>query len=226
VNAGSLRALPGVLATAAVVTYAWIFTVSRMNGMHMGPGQLGTFSFFVATWTAMMAAMMLPSAPVRRIRRLRVVAPFDAAYVAVWLLFGLTAYEAVRLVASANIAALAWHRDGAAVSGAVIVAAGLYELTPVKRRCLARCRSLEPAPLSGLRYGASCIGSSAGLMAVLFAVGVMSLGWMVAVAALILVEKAAFFGARIVPAAAIGLIGLGVWVAVAPASVPGLVPPM
>ena len=106
----------------------------------------------------------------------------------------------------------------------------MYELTGLKRGCLRRCRAgsdRAAAPLrAGVRYAGNCVGSSAGEMLVLFAAGVMSLPWMLLVTVLVFVQKVPRGGARLVAPIAALLIGLGIWIAVAPSSVPGLTLPM
>jgi predicted metal-binding membrane protein len=98
---------------------------------------------------------------------------FAGSYLAVWALFGLAAYALYR-------------PHGTAAAGALTLAAGLYELTPLKRECRRRCqRSVR----SGLQFGVYCVGSSIGLMVMLVALGVMSVAWMALVAALVLVQK-------------------------------------
>ena len=107
-------------------------------------------------------------------------------------------------------------RAGPYVAGSVIVAAGLYELTPLKQRSLRRCRAAPPsrnALRCGLAHGLDCVGCSGALMALLFAVGVMSLFWMAVVAAAVFLEKVAPHGDRLIGPIALVLIGLGVWVA-------------
>jgi predicted metal-binding membrane protein len=109
----------------------------------------------------------------------------------------------------------------------VIVAAGLYELTPLKRLSLRRCRSAPHgnAFRSGLEHGFDCVGSSGALMAVLFVLGPMSLFWMAVVAVVIFVEKVLPRGPRLAPVFAVAVVALGIWVGVSPASVPGLTEP-
>jgi predicted metal-binding membrane protein len=178
---------------------AWVFSVRRMTGMGMGSG-LGSLSFFVVTWTAMMAAMMLPSA-LPAARGLDGGAPlaFAVSYITVWGLVGFAAFAAYRGI----------H---AAAAGMVVVAA-MYELMPLKRRCLARCRngvgSETNGVAAGARYGVHCLGCSAGLMLVLLALGAMSVTWMLIVAALVFVEKVPRFGASLVEPVALLLAGLG-----------------
>jgi predicted metal-binding membrane protein len=119
----------------------------------------------------------------------------------------------------------------------VIGLAGAYQLTPLKRVCLRHCRTpfhwvlhrwregpLGPARM-GLEHGGYCVGCCWALMVVLFAVGVMSLAWMAVVAALIFAEKVLPVGERLSAAFAVALVVLGIWVAVAPASVPFLTRP-
>jgi predicted metal-binding membrane protein len=213
---------------------AWGVTVDRMRGMDAGPGtDLRGVGWYLGIWVTMTAAMMLPSAApaARHVARLARRVPtllFTAGYLAVWTGYGLLAYGVFQLVTSFDISWLAWDRGGPVAAGGVIVAAGLYELTPLKRLGLRRCRS---APLggnafrSGLAYGLECVGCSGALMAVLFVLGVMSLFWMAVVAVAIFAEKVLPRGPRLVPAFAVALVVLGIWVAVSPASVPGLTEP-
>jgi predicted metal-binding membrane protein len=140
---------------------------------------LGSFASFASLWVVMMAAMMLPSAvpaTVRQVqvdRRLRTAPLFVAPYLAVWALVGVAVFALYR------------PHDSVA-AGSVVIAAGLYELTPIKRhfreRCLERTRS-------GIEFGYCCVASSIGLMAVLLALGVMNIAWMALVALAVLVQK-------------------------------------
>jgi len=224
-----------IASTLLLAAAAWLVTVLRMRGMDMGPGtDLGSLSFFAGVWTVMMAAMILPSALpaiAALADRRRRTAPvlFAATYVAVWAAAGLGAFVAYRGIRAAGLGFLAWDRAGAWIAGAAVVAAGLYELTPLKRASLGRCRA-DPRSgnpvAAGLRYGASCVGCSAGLMLVLFAVGVMSITWMIVVAALVFVEKVPRVGASLPAPVAFALVAAGVWIALDAASVPGLTPPM
>jgi predicted metal-binding membrane protein len=110
----------------------------------------------------------------------------------------------------------------------VILGAGIYELTPLKRLSLRRCRSGRhpgSALRSGFAHGFDCVECSGALMAVLFVLGVMSLFWMAVVAAAIFAEKVLPHGARLAPLLAVALAALGIWVAVSPESVPGLTEP-
>jgi predicted metal-binding membrane protein len=192
---GSTTTLAALL---LLVAAAWAISVRRMTGMEMGMG-LGSLSAFIVTWTAMMAAMMVPSALPAALE-LDGLAPlrFTASYVAVWGIAGFAAYAAYRGI----------HAGGAAV----VLAAAAYELTPLKRRCLAGCRDGVRTDANGLaagvRYGVHCVGCSAGLMLVLLALGAMSVTWMLVVAALVLVEKVPRFGASLAGPVALLLAGL------------------
>src|SRR5947199_9629508 len=134
-----------VLVAGAVA--AWALTVDRMRGMDAGPGtDLGGLGWYLGVWVAMTAAMMLPSAApaARHVARLACRVPtrlFTAGYLAVWTGYGLLAYGIFRLVTSFDIGWLAWDRGGPYAAGAAITAAGLYELTLLKRVSLRRCRS-------------------------------------------------------------------------------------
>lgn len=128
----------------------------------------------------MMAAMMVPSAMPALAHRVaaregeRHRTPlFVAVYIAVWALAGIVLWQL-------------YQQPDPVVAGALVVGAGLYELTPLKRECRRRC--LERAQ-SGLRFSLNCLGSSIGLMLVLVAIDVMSVPLMCAVAAVALMQK-------------------------------------
>ena len=163
--------------TAAVLALAaacWFVAVREMSGMDMGAStQLGSFASFVGLWAAMMAAMMLPGAIPVALRATQRLTPFVASYLALWTLVGIAVYAVYR-------------PHGTALAGAVVIAAGLYELTPLKRRFRQRCREQSG---TGIAFGVACIGSSIGLMLALVALGVMSVAWMVVIAAIVVVQK-------------------------------------
>jgi predicted metal-binding membrane protein len=244
------RAAPAALLLAAILA-TWVVTIERMRGMDAGPGtDLGSLGWYVGVWVTMMAAMMLPAAlpmvmlfsriAADRSRRGRPFVPtwvFVGGYLAVWTVYGLAAYGVYRGIVAAGPGFLAWDRGGPYVVGGAVAAAGLYELTPLKKACLRHCRSPLHYVLGGWRdgwlgafrmgaeHGAYCVGCCWGLMVVLFALGVMSLFWMALVAAVIFVQKVLPGGDRLAGAFAAVLVGVGIWVAVAPASVPGLTQP-
>ena len=230
---------------------AWIVTFGRMEGMDAGPGtHLGGFGWYVGIWLTMMAAMMLPSvAPMvlafsrishERSRRGRSYVPtwvFVGGYLLAWAGYGVTAYGVFRAITAIDPSFLAWDAGGAWIAGSAIAAAGIYQLTPLKRVCLSHCRTplhfilqgwkegWSGALRMGLVHGGYCVGCCWGLMLILFALGVMSLFWMVVVAAIIFAEKVTPFGARLLRALAVAFVLFGIWVALAPGSVPGLTQP-
>ena len=203
-------------ATLGLAAACWAAAAWLMDGMDMGLAtRPGSFGFFAAAWVTMMAAMMLPGAApaVARNARLsggiRPAVLFTIAYLAIWALAGLVAYGLDR-------------PHGSLAAGIVVIAAGAYELTPVKRHYRRRCR--EEAG-SGLGYGLCCAGSSIGLMAMLVALDVMSLFWMSVVAVLALVQKLLPARAAIDIPVALALIGLGLVIVVNPSLIPALMPP-
>ena len=229
------RERTGALFLLGAAAIAWVVTVQRMDGMDAGPGtDLGGLAWYLGVWVTMTAAMMLPSAvpaarAVARAARGVPALPFAVGYLAAWTAYGVAAYGLFRLVTAFDTDWLAWDRGGPWATSAVIVAAGLYELTPVKRELLRRCRD----PIDVERHGAlrtglanrrDCGVCCLGLMAVLFALGVMSVLWMAVVAGVILVEKVVPWLA-VTRVVAVALIAVGVWVAVSPSSVPGLTEP-
>ncbi|MBA2642955.1 MAG: DUF2182 domain-containing protein [Actinobacteria bacterium] len=238
-----------VLLAGALV--AWVVTIERMQGMDAGPGtHLGGFGWFLGVWVTMMAAMMLPSvAPMvlafsritqERSRRGRTYAPtwiFAAGYLATWAAIGLLAYALYRVLVAADPGLLAWDEYGPPVAGGAVALAGLYQLTPLKSVCLKHCRTplhfvlhdwregYVGALRMGGEHGAYCVGCCWGLMLILFALGVMSLVWMALLAAVIFAEKLTPFGQRLSRALAVVFVLFGIWVALAPGSVPGLTQP-
>src|SRR5438034_2658699 len=187
---------------------AWAVTIDRMRGMDTGPGtDLGGLGWYLGIWVTMTAAMMLPSAAptARHVARLACRVPtllFTTGYLAIWTGYGLLAYGVFRLLTSFDIGWLAWDGGGPYAAGVVIVAAGLYELTPLKRLSLRRCRSARhpvSALGSGLAHGVDCVGCSGALMAVLFVLGAMSVFWMAVVPVAIFADKVLTHGTRLAP---------------------------
>jgi predicted metal-binding membrane protein len=236
------RLIPTAAALLAAALLTWVVTVQRMRGMDAGPGtDLGGLGWFIGIWVTMMAAMMLPStAPmVLLVRRVTTSATwlFVLSYLVVWTAYGLAAYALYRLVVRADASFLAWDRGGPYVAGGAIALAGIYELTPLKSVCLRHCRSplhflmrrSLDGPIAtvrlGVGHGAYCVGCCWGLMVVLFALGAMSLLWMAVVAGLIFVQKVLPRGDALTRVFAVAFVAAGVWVAAAPASVPGLTQP-
>ena len=181
---GGMIARPAILPLLLVIGIAWVIVVLGPDGMGMG------LAVFVAAWTIMMAAMMLPSAaPLVLLygRGASARAPWmlGAGYLAVWAVAGIPAYAAHELLPMT-------------VSPFALAAAGVYQLTPVKASCLKRCRT--PADFLvqrwgrgpfriGLEHGAWCLGCCWALMAVLVLVGMMGLVWVVGLTAVVAMEK-------------------------------------
>jgi predicted metal-binding membrane protein len=211
---GQTAALTATLGLAAA---SWVVTVRHMNGMDMGVATpLGSFPFFVGLWVSMMAAMMLPGAAPAVLRhahasgRLRAVPLFVGSYLAVWTLVGGAVYALYR-------------PHGAVAAGAVAIAAGLYEFTPLKQHSRRRCRdSVRP----GFQFGLYCVGSNIGLMLIVVALGVMNVTWMSVIAVLMLAQKLLPAKPAIDVPVALAIVGLGVLIVIAPSSVPGLTPAM
>lgn len=188
---------PALAAILGVAAAAWVVTVIRMSGMDMGTGtMLGSFPFFLSVWAPMMAAMMLPgaapaAAPGRSAAGL---IRYLGSYLAVWTLVGVALFAVYRP-----------HTH--TVAGVMLLTAGIYELTPAKRRLREMCR----AHLStGLGLGVCCVGSTAGLMLVMVALGPMSLTWMALVAAVVVVQKLAPPNAFIDIPVAVAILGLAI----------------
>jgi predicted metal-binding membrane protein len=206
-----------LVATLGVAAVAWVVALRQMSGMDMGGAtELGSLGAFMAVWVPMMAAMMLPGAVpavsrfVRASGRVLAAPVFAGAYLAVWSLVGIAVY-------------VLYRPHGTAVAGALTIAAGVYELTPLKRECRRRCRA---DVRSGSQFGLYCFGSSIGLMVLLVALGVMSVDWMFVVAAIVVAQKLLPLRAAFDVPLALAIVALGALVVVAPSFVPGLVVPM
>src|ERR1022692_4281954 len=122
---------------------------------------------------------------------------------------------------------IAWYAlyrpHGTIASGAVVIAAGAYECTPLKRHFRRRCRD---SVRGGFAFGLCCAGSSIGLMMILVALSVMSVTWMSVIAVLVLAQKLLPAKAAIDVPLALAIAGLGILIVIAPSLVPGLMPPM
>jgi predicted metal-binding membrane protein len=231
----------------ALAGTAWAVTGDRMDGMDAGPGtELGSLGRFVGLWVTMMAAMMLPSlqpvvlthARLRTgsLRPIAATAAFVAGFLGSWAGAGLLGYALFDAARSLEVGFLAWDDAGRYVAGGVLFGAALWELTAPKDACLRHCRSpgllLEDwrsgrlgAVRMGIEHGGVCIGCCWALMAALFALGVMSIGWMALVAVLIAAEKLLPWKRVAVRGVAIVLAALALAVVIAPEDVPGLTIP-
>jgi predicted metal-binding membrane protein len=200
---------------------------------------------FVAGWTLMITAMMLPtSLPLvalfhsfvrRRPEHLRLVGMVVAGYVAVWTLFGFVVHANDRLVHAA-VDRSPWLAANAWVIGAgTVLLAGVYQFTPLKYKCLDKCRSplafimerwhgehgRREAFRLGVQHGIFCLGCCWSLMLLMFAVGVGNLAWMFALAVVMAVEKNAVWGRRLSAPLGGALVGWGVVLVVTHGSLTG-----
>ena len=241
------RARLGLIALLlALAGVSWWWTLDQMQGMDDGPWtDLGAPGWFLGVWVVMMAAMMFPSvAPtvalysrMTRERSPRSPLLFTAGYLVTWGLVGLLAFAIAVVGARAVGDVLSWDRAGRWVAGGTLVLAAIYELTPLKDVCLGKCRSplgfllgawrdgWSGALQMGARHGAWCVGCCWALMASLFALGVMGIGWMAFVAGLIAVEKTVPWRRLATWGTAAILLVLGVLLLVAPEAIPGLTIP-
>jgi len=234
---------------AAVVILAWAYLLFgagiKMEMMDMGGGQmmamspewtLGYGALIFVMWVAMMVAMMLPSAAPAILlaaaldrRRSTASAPqqgmlFASGYLLVWSAFSLLATLLQWGLDEAGLLSGTMAAGNRILAGAVLVAAGAYEWTPLKNTCLAHCRSpiaflLQHwrqgrlgAVVTGMRHGLFCLGCCWILMALLFVGGLMNLLWVAAIALLVLIEKTAPWGGRM---ARITGVVLAIWGAAA-----------
>lgn len=225
-----------VLASLAIVVllaWTWLLLGAGidMEMMDMGGGQmmamppewsLGYAAIVFVMWAVMMVAMMLPSAApvtllVASIARKRAAggsavgantALFVLGYLAVWVAFAAAATALQWTLDEAGLLSETMALGNAVLAGGVLVAAGIYQWTPLKAACLRHCRSpleflmfhwrdgARGAVSSGVRHGAFCFGCCWMLMALLFVGGIMSLAWIGAIALLVLVEKTLPWGGR------------------------------
>jgi predicted metal-binding membrane protein len=179
-----------------------------------------TGTAFLVSWSAAMAAMMLPSElPLLRLDYATARSPvrlsaLGLGYLGVWLALAAPVWLADRIAGGRVLGA-----HDRLLTAAVLAAAAVYQLTPLKRRCLAVCRAPLARILHGWRDGATgafrmgvvnglwCAGCCVGLTLALLALGMMSIGWMIAVGAAIVIEKTTRAGvvASRVTAVALGL---------------------
>jgi predicted metal-binding membrane protein len=214
---------------ALVVLLSWLYLVfAAGNGMEMmeeGGNQmmmamrprwtLGYGLLMFVMWAVMMLAMMLPSvAPVTllvaSIAQKRAsagdvagagAALFVCGYLAVWLAFAAVATTLQWALNEAGLLSTAMAFSNDLLAGAVLIAAGIYQWTPLKESCLRHCRSPLDfllfhwregnfgAVASGVRHGAFCLGCCWMLMALLFVGGIMNLAWIAGITLLVLIEK-------------------------------------
>ncbi len=230
----------------AAASWAILIWQSRtMNGMGMGLTMGMGAALFLAIWVVMMIAMIFPTvapmilvfARAQRDRHCgeRAVMPtwvFVGAYLLIWTLFGELSYLGA-LATSELAQQVPWIMMNAArIGGGILVLAGLYQLTPLKHACLAKCRTPQDFILHcwrdgpagsfrmGLEHGIDCLGCNWLLFVLLFPLGIMNIAAMALLTALIFAEKVFPLGTRIAQFAALVLILYGALVIVVPAALP------
>jgi predicted metal-binding membrane protein len=218
-----------------VILFAWGYLLLgagiNMEMMKMGGGQMmvmlpewspGYGVVVFAMWAVMMLAMMLPSAApvtllVAGVARKRAAAGGTASATALFVL----GYLIVWLGFAALATLLQWGLDEAGLlsetmslgnrllAGAVLIAAGVYQWTPLKEACLRHCRSpldfllfhwrdgALGAAVSGIGHGVFCLGCCWMLMALLFVGGIMNIAWIAGIALIVLIEKTLPWGNRV-----------------------------
>lgn len=214
---------------------------SRSDVLTMGMAM----PLFMVMWTLMMVAMMFPTAApmvltFNRIAQQRKSAGqafvptwfFVASYLAVWAVFGIVAY-AIAVGVDVGAEKVMFLRDhGAQIGGGVLAAAGLYQLSPLKTACLAKCRtplhflmtSWKDGYLGALQmgtlHGSFCLGCCWLLFVILFPLGIMNVAAMGLVTMLIYAEKSIRHGQWIGRAVGVGLVAFGLAVSIAPQLLP------
>jgi predicted metal-binding membrane protein len=224
-------------AVGVVSLGAWIMLwqngAALHGSAHAHHGGSGFMLLFVSSWTVMTIAMMLPtSVPLiatfhtivgPRPQRPLLVALVVLGYLAVWAVVGFVFYGTGVVLQQAT-AASAWLQTHARFSGAILLVAGGYQFTPLKRRCLDKCRS----PLSfvlghwqgqhdrrnafrlGAHHGLFCVGCCWALMLLMFVVEVGSLAWMLLLGAIMAIEKNVSWGRRLSTPLGAVLVAIGV----------------
>jgi predicted metal-binding membrane protein len=229
------------MSTLAMST--WRFPPPRPATMAIGDWSPGYWVTMLVMWWVMMIAMMIPSAAPAILLHARVVrhgqargqiddplvpsAAFAAGYLAIWLAFSVLAVALQFALERLGLlhGMMMWSTSPL-LTGGLLITAGLYQLTPHKTACLARCRSpsefltrhWQPGHAGafrmGLAHGAFCLGCCWALMLLLFAAGIMNLVWIAGLAILVLLEKLAPFGVKVSRLTAALLIGVGLYVAI------------
>ncbi|MGH6718854.1 MAG: DUF2182 domain-containing protein [Alphaproteobacteria bacterium] len=224
-----------VLARAMAAMAAPDGFAAFMGLMPMGRWGPWEYAIGFVMWALMMVGMMVPAAlPVvlihaRVARRARAqarpiagTAIFVLGYLGAWVAFSAVAAALQGALVRAALLTDGMTSASAGLAGAVLILAGLYQWTPQKRACLAHCRSpihfltahWRPGRWGalgmGMHHGAYCVGCCWALMAVLFAVGIMNLAWVAAIAVIVVIEKTLPFGAWSGRVAGAALVILGI----------------
>jgi predicted metal-binding membrane protein len=249
-----------ILTALAWMDLAWLADDMAMGGMDMSefrmipagqglmmpagaPWQPIEFAYVFAMWTVMMIGMMTPSvAPMiliyARVGRqadmsgqpFAASAWFAAGYLVAWMAFSLAATFAQWALQRAALLTPMMESASNVLGGVVLIAAGVYQWTPVKEACLSYCqapltfimrhggfrREAAGALTLGFRHGLYCIGCCWALMLLLFVGGIMNLLWIAALAMLVLFEKTVPFGKSVSRVAGVAFIAMGAWLLLHP----------
>jgi predicted metal-binding membrane protein len=230
------------LAALALAAWAWLLSMAAMDMSGHHAHALPRLAAIFVMWAVMMVGMMTPSAAPMILLYARVgrqaqrdgkpfaaIAWFAGGYLAAWIGFSLIATAAHRSLAHVAILTREMASGTRVFSAVVLVAAGLYQWSSLKDRCLANCRSplafvqrhggfrraLRAALRLGLLHGLYCIGCCWALMALVFVGGVMNVLWIAAIAAAVLAEKVLPFGRTVSRTAGAALVVAGLWIALA-----------
>jgi predicted metal-binding membrane protein len=241
-----MASMVGLITAAWLALWAWGASPYGRFLRHDSVGELHPWNdlpllvLFVAGWTLMTTAMMLPTTlplialfhrfTAQRPDRLRLVLLLVAGYLGVWSLFGVLAHLA-DFALHAAVEQIAWLQSNHRVIGAATLAlAGLYQFTPLKYKCLDKCRSPmsfivehwrgrgegRQALMLGVHHGIFCVGCCWALMLLMFAVGTSSIAWMLVLGGVMAVEKNATWGRRLSMPLGVFLIGLSIILGLVP----------
>ena len=236
--------LGSLLLLAAAAWGLLVWQSSIMDGemsLTMGMGA----PLFIAIWVLMMVAIMFPTAAPMILMFARIHAKkeergqqfvptwvFASSYLLVWAVTGVLAYGAA-VLGNELADQLTWVMDNAArVGGGVLILAGLYQLSPLKRACLSKCRTPFDFVLRswrdgyggsfrmGLEHGVYCFGCCWLLFVILFPLGMMNIAALALITLLIFAEKSTPIGRRVALLAGVGLIAYGALVVFVPEALP------
>ena len=228
---------------ATVIAWSWLINMARdmtsapMMGMPaMDPWALGNLISMVIMWVIMMVGMMLPSATPMILIYARVVrqkntlsaaraltASFTVGYLVMWAAFSVVATLLQAALQDLDLISSMLESTSSVLGGALFIAAGVYQLTPLKRACLKGCRSPLDFVLHswrkgrigslvmGLEHGVLCASCCWMMMMLLFVVGVMNLFWVAALTVLVLAEKALPAGEWTARIGGVSMLGAGIW---------------
>lgn len=248
----------GLLTIVAWVDLVWLSNNMAMTGMDRtgyrmipvgrglmmparAPWQPVEFASVFVMWVVMMIGMMVPAATpmilvhARAARQfaaqgkpLAATAWFAGGYLLAWITFSFAATLGEWALERASVFTPLMAASSAVFGGTVLIAAGLYQWTPLKEACLSQCqapitfilrhgglRSTSPGSLIlGLRHGVYCVGCCWALMLLLFVLGVMNLLWIATLAILVMLEKIFPIGRAVARLAGLLFIALGGWMLV------------